>query len=244
MRKSRRVTLTLQNSEFMGTIIIGVLIAAALYFYLSSPLSDPKEVKERCKNRSAEQQKVIRYFCIDGCLKRTMSDAEYDGLVKSYCANNDFKKKALAKIGLDESELKEIDPVHFDGFLYDGKKTFSKRGKDGLWRSSAYQVSWLFFSSSQVYLYQNTFNFDEDGKKENTEEYFYRDITNFATSSDTVETSYYDPKQKKFLLENVDSNRFALTVPGDKFYCSMEQNEYTERAIQAMKAKLREKKNS
>ena len=66
--------------------------------------------------------------------------------------------------------------------------------------------------------------------------------TNFSTSSDTEETPQYDPKQKKNILINVDSNRFALTVPGDKFYCSMEQNDYTERAIQGMKAKLREKK--
>jgi hypothetical protein len=102
----------------------------------------------------------------------------------------------------------------------------------------------LFFSATQVYLYRYTFNLDEDGKKELTEEYFYKDITNFSTSSDTVETAYWDPKSKKVLLENIDSNRFSLSVPGaDKFYCSLQQNEYTERAIQAMKSKLREKKN-
>jgi hypothetical protein len=226
----------------IAVIIIVVVLGAAFYFYKSSPISDPSEVKNRCKGRSEEQKKVIRYFCVSGCFKRTMTDAQYDEIVKQYLAKTDFKQKALNKIGLDESELKEIDPVHFEGYLFDGKKTFSKRGKDGLWRSSAYQVSWLFFSSTQVYLYQNTFHLDEDGKKEATEEYFYKDITNFATSSDTVETSYWDPQKKKYMLENVDSNRFALTVPGDKFYCSMEQNEYTERAIQGMKAKLREKK--
>ena len=85
---------------------------------------------------------------------------------------------------------------------------------------------------------------DEDGKKESTEEYFYKDITNFSTSADTVETPFYDKKKNETFLKNVDSNRFALTVPGDKFYCSMEQNDYTERAIQGMKAMLREKKNS
>ena len=94
-----------------------------------------------------------------------------------------------------------------------------------------------------MYLYQNTIHFDKDDKKVATEEYFYKDITNFSTSTDTVETPYWAPKQKKSLLENIDSNRFALTVPGDKFYCSLEQNDYTERAIQAMKAKLREKKS-
>lgn len=124
--------------------------------------------------------------------------------------------------------------------------TFNKWGKDRKWRSSAYQISWIFFSDTQVYVYQYTFNMDEDGKKESTEEYFYKDITNFSTSSDTVEKEVLEKVSCKgeatYTRKNVDSNRFAMVVPGDKFYCSMEQSDYTERAIQGMKAKLREKK--
>ena len=177
----------------------------------------------------------------DGCFSKRMKDEEYDAMVRNVLNSMDFKQKALNKIGLDESEVNEIEPVHFEGWVF-GKKAYARLGKDNIYRSSAYQVSWLFFSANQVYLYQYTFNMDEDGKKEATEEYFYKDITNFSTSSDTEETPQYDPKQKKNILINVDSNRFALTVPGDKFYCPMEQNDYTERAIQGMKAKLREKK--
>ncbi len=227
----------------MGFIIVLIVIGVGVYFYKSSSMSDPSEVKNRYKNRNDEQKKVIRYFAVEGCLSKTMSDAQYDELVKTTISKQDFKKQALNKIGLDESELKEIDPIHFEGSAYGNNISYAKRGKDGNWRSSAYQISWLFFSSSQVYLYQNTIHFDKDDKKVATEEYFYKDITNFATSTDTVETPYWDPKQKKSLLENIDSTRFALTVPGDKFYCSLEQNDYTERAIQAMKAKLREKKS-
>lgn len=228
----------------MVYIIVFILIGVGgVYFYKSSSMSDPSEVKERYKNRNDEQKKVIRYFAVEGCLSKTMNDAQYDELVKTTISKQDFKKKALEKIGLDESELKEIDPVHFEGWDYVNNISYAKRGKDGNWRSSAYQISWLFFSSTQVYLYQNTIHFDKDDKKVATEEYFYKDITNFSTSTDTVETPYWDPKQKKSLLKNIDSNRFALTVPGDKFYCSLEQNDYTERAIQAMKAKLREKKS-
>jgi len=212
---------------------------------------DPAELENRLKGkgRNENQKKALRYFLVDdsGCLgflTKTIKDEEYDALVKSTLDSFNSKQKAMTKIGLDESELKEIDPVHFEGYVFDNKKAFSKRGKDGLWRSSCYEITWLFFSSTQVYMYKNTFNFDEDGKQERTEDYFYRDITNFSTSTDTIEISYWDPKQNKNMLQYVDSNRFALTVPGDKFYCSMKQNEYTERAIQAMKAKLREKKNA
>lgn len=201
--------------------------------------------KNRIKGRTDEQAAVIRYFCNDPkCLsKQPISDAEYDEMVLAVLRSNDYKKKALDKFGLDEDQVKEIEPVHFEGFQYD-KQSLAKQGDDGKYRSSKYQVSWLFFSSTQVYLYQNTFNMDEDGKKESTEEYFYKDITNFSTSSDTVETPFYDEETGKDILKNVDSNRFAITVPGDKFYCSLEQNDYTENAIRGMKSMLREKKNS
>ena len=91
-----------------------------------------------------------------------MSDVDYNELVKSKISNQDFKQKALEKIGLDETELQEIDPVHFENWAFgkDNNVSYAKRGKDGVWRSSAYQVSWLFFSSTQVYLYQNTIHFD------------------------------------------------------------------------------------
>lgn len=227
----------------MGAIIIILLIVAAVVYL--KWIRDPKAVRERCKNRTAEQKKVIRYFMRDGFLAfGLLKDEEYDELVAKKVKSMDFKQKALSKIGLDESELQEIEPVTFEGYYFDPKKTFSKWGKDKEWRSSAYQISWLFFSSSQVYLYQYTFNMDEEGKKELTEEYFYKDITNFQTISDTVETPVWDKDKDKAVLVNVDKNHFAITVPGDKFLCSMEQNDYTERAVQAMKAKLREKKMS
>lgn len=229
----------------MGALIVIVAIVALYVWWKKSHYNDSPWVKERIKGRSDNQKAVIRYFCNDdACLsKKPISDQEYDEMVREVLRSNDYRKKALSKIGLDEDQVTEIEPVHFEGFQFD-KQSLAKQGDDGKYRSSKYQVSWLFFSGTQVYLYQNTFNMDEDGKKESTEEYFYKDITNFSTSTDTVETPVYDKKENKTFLQNVDSNRFALTVPGDKFYCSMEQNDYTERAIQGMKAMLREKKNA
>ena len=229
----------------MGFFIFLIVVVGAYVWFKMTHYNDSEWVKNRIKGRTDEQAAVIRYFCNDPkCLsKKPISDAEYDEMVLAVLRSNDYKKKALDKIGLDEDQVKEIDPVHFEGFQYD-KQSLAKQGDDGKYRSSKYQVSWLFFSATQVYLYQNTFNMDEDGKKESTEEYFYKDITNFSTSSDTVETPFYDKETGKDILKNVDSNRFAITVPGDKFYCSLEQNEYPENAIRGMKSMLREKKNS
>jgi hypothetical protein len=200
------------------------------------------------KGRTPEQKKVIKYFYGDGgCLSPGLKDIDYEAMVMARVKSMDFRQKALNKIGLEESQISEIEPVHFEGYMFDEKKTMAKWGKDKVWRSSAYQVSWLFFSSAQIYVYQYTFNMDEGGKKESTEEYFYKDITNFSTSSDTVEMWALDKLsfqgEASYARKNVDTNRFAIIVPGDKFYCSMDQNDYTERAIQGMKAKLREKKS-
>lgn len=229
----------------MGVLIVSAAIIAVWVWWKMNHYNDSAWVKNRIKGRNEDQKAVIRYFCNDpACLsKKPISDSEYDQMILDFLKSNDYKQKALNKIGLDEDQVKEIEPVHFEGFLYD-KQSLAKQGDDGKYRSSKYQVSWLFFSATQVYLYQNTFNMDEDGTKEVTEEYFYKDITNFSTSSDTVETPFYDKDQGINVLMNVDSNRFAITVPGDKFYCSLEQTDYTERAIQGMKAMLREKKNA
>ncbi len=208
-------------------------------------------MNQRMKGRTPEQKKVIKYFYGEGgCLSFIspgLKDEDYDAMVMARVKSMDFRQKALNKIGLEESQVSEIEPVHFEGYMFDEKKTLAKWGKDKVWRSSAYQVSWLFFSSAQIYVYQYTFNMDEEGKKEATEEYFYKDITNFSTSSDTVEKWVLDKLscqgEASYARKNVDTNRFAIIVPGDKFYCSMDQNDYTERAIQGMKAKLREKKS-
>ena len=77
----------------------------------------------------------------------------------------------------------------------------------------------------------------DDSKKENTEEYFYKDITNFSTT--TVSVEYNDNKGRK---QTQDLSKFAIVVPGDKMYCAIGGSEDVERSIQAMKQKLREKK--
>lgn len=222
--------------------LTGAVVGAA-----SNAAAKQAEMKRLLKGRTPDQQRVIKYFYgSGGCLSKGLTDEEYESMVMNKAKSIDFKKKAMDKIGLDESQLKEVPPVHFEDYLFDDKNAYARRGKDGKWRSSAYQISWLFFSSTQVYVYQYTFNMDEDGKKESTEEYFYKDITNFSTSEDTVEKETVSKVSCRgnvtYERTNVNTSRFALIVPGDKFYCAMKQSDYVEKAIQGMKAKLREKK--
>ena len=82
----------------MGFIIVLIVIGVGVYFYKSSSMSDPSEVKNRYKNRNDEQKKVIRYFAVEGCLSKTMNDAQYEELVKTTISKQDSKKKKTNKI--------------------------------------------------------------------------------------------------------------------------------------------------
>ena len=82
-----------------------------------------------------------------------------------------------------------------------------------------------------------------DAKKEKTEEYFYKDITNFSTSSETTEaTKLSGCKGDKVTKIQREYSRFSLVVPGDKFSCSTSGVADADRSVSAMKQKLREKK--
>ncbi len=194
------------------------------------------------KGKTAEEKKVIDYFTASGCLSKAMSDEAYDKLVLDKLNAFNTQKRAIDKIGLDEDELKEIPPVFFHGYE---TGTLKKVGKDGRARTSKYSATWLLFSSTQVYMYSLEFDMDSASKKERTEEYFYRDITNFSTSNETEDYEVLAPtacKKDNWVKKQVETSRFALIVPGDKFYCSTSGVANVDQAISAMKSKLREKK--
>lgn len=203
---------------------------------LGSNNPDKALLKEVCRGKSEEQKKVIEYFCKEeGCFSKNISDDEYLQMVLRKRDSLNLKAKALGKIGLDEEEVSEISPAMFEGFVF--KNAYAKQRANGKWVSSAYQVSWVFFSSTQVYIYRHTFNMDEDKKNESTDEFFYKDVTSFSTSSETEIA--HGLGDEKF---EVETNKFCMVVPGDKLYVSMDGVEDSEAIIQAMKQKLREKK--
>lgn len=222
-----------------GNMVAGAAVDAA---------AKQAEMKRMLKGRTPEQQSVIKYFYgAGGCLSKGLTDEQYDQMVQRTASSMDFKAKALAKIGLDESQVSEIEPVHFEAYYFTNKNdNLNKMGKDYKWRSSEYMVTWIFFSDAQIYVYQYTFNMCSGSKKEQTMDYFYKDVTNFTAASETYEKDVLDKVscsgKATYVRKSVDANEFRLIVPGDKVVCSMEQNDYTERAIQGMKAKLREKK--
>jgi hypothetical protein len=173
--------------------------------------------------------------------EKGIKDADYDSMVMAIANGVDFKKKAIGIIGFDESQVSEIAPIHFEDYVFED--AFARQGKDGVYRSSTYQISWIFFGSSQVFVYQYSFNMDDKGKKEITQEYFLKDITNFSTTTASVETEILG-KNGKWVRTAIETTCFELSAAGGKLRCAMKQNDYAERSIQGMKAKLREIKGN
>ena len=195
--------------------------------------------KTLLKGATPEQKTAIDYFIPTGCfLLGGVKDSDYDAVVDAAVKASNSYKRAIDKIGLDEEELKEIPPVTLYGYE---DSAFSMTTADGSFRSNLYSITHLFFSSTQVYMYQIILNTMKNEKKERTEEYFYKDITNFSTSSETIEAIRLEGCMKnKPNRISVEIQKFSLIVPGDKFSCATYGDIDTQ--VKAMKNKLREKK--
>ncbi len=227
------------------TIIIAVII---FIVYSKNHYSDSEGVTRSIKGRNENQKAVIRYFCNEeSCLSKSpISDGEYTRLVQKVLDNdNHFNEEyALNKLGIDIDQVKEIDPVQLYGYNYDNP-CLAKPGKDGKWRSSKYQVTWLFFSATQLYVYQKTFHMDTDEQEENTREYFYKDVTSINIKNETIEVeNMKNTKNNKDIRTKNDVDSLWIAIPGDGFGCALQKNEDVMRSIQGMKSLLREKKNA
>ncbi|MBD5132702.1 MAG: hypothetical protein HDT28_09005 [Clostridiales bacterium] len=214
------------------------------------------------KVMTENELKAYKYFTAQevkgGCFGKTKKDApsddEFDAMVADKLNEFGSKSKALKKIGLDISQVSEIEPIRFYGFeKYRNRLTgvyYQKIGDDGRWRSSVCSVTWLFFSNDQICMYNGKFDMFSGTKTEITEEYFYKDITNFTAETETEQSINMSMskggciKKSKEQLDKklTDYNTFGLIVPGDSFVCSVTGVANAEQIIEGMKQKLREKK--
>ena len=188
---------------------------------------------------------------------KLMSMSEYKSAVYAAIKEMDFKKKALERIGLDESQVSEIPPINVSYFELkgDGVATKSKETDvAGVWEtvSNKYHVAWVFFSDKQIYTYEYTYDSTSDDSYEYTRDFFYGDVTCIRTEHETVEkiierkelTGCINKKEEsKFFHHNLEYSSFYITVPDDSFSFHCAMTDTLEQSIQAAKAMIREKKN-
>ena len=219
----------------MAVLVIIIIIVGAIVYYKNTAGSDnAKLVKELTRGKNQVQTDVITYFVREGCGAKTITDQQYYNIVSNMSAQYNSMQQALRRIGLDEDEVKEIPPVHFEGFKFD-EVAYYKKTVSGRWVSNVYETAWIFFSDSQVHVYRCRFNLDDDNKSEITDEYFYKDVTAFKTLQEDEVTA--DGK-------SVPTTTFAMSGAGIDFACSLSEVKDFETSIRGMKQKLREKKNA
>lgn len=216
-------------------------------------------LQELLKGKNSSEQKAIKYFYsipLSGCFKKKyVSDAEYMALVSEQIGSLESRKeRALSRLGLDEDQVREIPPVCFQGYALlhgdvkgiNDKIQITERGRIV---TPTKELTWLFFGDEQVYVYKvRVDTMDEALKSERTQEYFYRDVTAFASSSDSVRTKV--PVLKKgcmstkieYIDRAIEKEAFRIVVPGETFECALSPEDDNESKINAMKQKLREKK--
>lgn len=212
-------------------------------------------LNELIKGKTKNQVNAIKFFhgipIKEGCLnKEYLSYDGYMDIVKSKRDELNDKRRAMKKLGIDEEQIKEIDPICFEGFRYEYRKlnpyvTY----KDSNLCSSMYEITWLFFGDDQLYIYNYTFDTTDDNKSDTTFEYFYKDITAFVTNSDSIQKKVWETSgegcstKTESKIRNITSDLFEIKVPGDSFSCALSSSEKYTNSISAMKQKLREKKN-
>ena len=163
------------------------------------------------------------------------TDQEYDSAVQRQL--DGLKSKALSKLGIDEDEVKEIEPIVLGGYDFD-HFNLCKLGKDNIWRTNRYEVIYLFFSQNEVHCYSYEFCTTEEKKTESTDVYFYQDIVSASTASSVVKLTDDKGAQKDYEYES-----FKLTTAGGTtLNVSMRDADEAQRSINAMRQLLRAKK--
>lgn len=210
-----------------------------------------QEMNMLLKGKNPEQQSAIKFFygADGGCLSKGMTAEQYQEKVRVRLQGLNTKQMALKKLGIDEEEVQEIAPVTFEGYVFNDKvDNLVKRATASTWVSSEYQITWLFFGEKELFIYQYSFSMTSDSKRENTMQYFYQDVTNFAAASETYQKIVSEPKGgcqggSEYMQVSTDADEFKIVVPGDTLRCSMTPTDSTDAAIRGMRNKLREMKN-
>lgn len=213
------------------------------------------ELQKRKLGKSPQQQRVIDFFYTDeatGCLSKKNGGlytmAEYQDLVRNTAASLNIKNKALAKIGLDESEISEISPIVLSSYVFDDNCRVKIKNGEAV--TNQFSISWIFFSATQLYTYTYIFDMMSDDTWEFTRDYFYSDITTICTQTMVKEKidrkltpgGCLKKEHEDVTKNNYTVDRLEIVVPGSTFSLTMRNSTNMERSIQAAKAMIREKK--
>ena len=160
-----------------------------------------------------------------------MSGEEYDMRVKQMTAS--LGTNAMEYVGLDSSELEEIEPISFEGYKFVGAKKVMKDPKDQMWRSDLYEKAIVFFTNSEVHLYKVFLDILTGKKTETTDVFFYDDIVSVSTKNEVEQVGGSSVDYTSSNLTSKGGNSVSVALYG---------NEDRQKSINAMRAMIKEKK--
>ncbi|GBU27420.1 hypothetical protein R84B8_00950 [Treponema sp. R8-4-B8] len=194
----------------------------------------------------AKKEKITikKKGCFDKKLKY-VSDVEYDALVKAIVQRLDPENRGLQKVGFDKSQIEKTisigNYVYVNPFkeLAAGDAFFWKIGDDGRFRSSIYEVTYLFFTRDEIVSYQLILSSDWEKHDETTSEFHYKDITALK-----IQTVQKDEIKGGVKVYQTVQNELIISVPGDSLSVTLSNKPTSEEenTIQDMKALIRKKK--
>lgn len=214
---------------FLGLLALTFVLS---WYFSTYGSENEKRIRKMCEGKSQFQKNIIIYFLRRCKLKMPITDDDFYGFISWFRNDYNSAENVLGQLGVDEDEVKEIAPVHFEGFRYSG--TYLKTNSKKQLVSSIYETSWLFFSSNQIFVYKATMNLFDNTIHVVADEFFYRDIVSFSTLSDREVTN---------TGMNIPMDSFSmLNSGGERFTCSMTNVPDAKASIDGMKQLLREKK--
>ena len=154
------------------------------------------------RGKTEEQKKVIKYFSNTSIFRAmfgmVMSNENFDLLLnrKADEVVSKIDERVLVSHGIDVNEVNEIQPILIEGY-YAGSHYF-KLFKDNTFRASEYQMTYLMFSEKQMYAYSYVFDMTSADATEQTNEYFYEDITNIKVTLE--KTDCLKPRPSNFIV--------------------------------------------
>lgn len=176
--------------------------------------------------------------------KGKVTDQEYEQSIANEL--NGIVPKALNKLGLDEDEVKQIDPIVIGNYNYDNavsvtsgatlteNMTLLKVGKDGVARSNKYAAIVIFASDDAVHYYRYDFTTTTPQQSELTGEYFYTDIVNLSTSQETRNVNGVSIQSEYLTLRSSGGTGFQIALDGN--------DDKTLRSVNALRSLYKEKK--
>ena len=164
-----------------------------------------------------------------GCMSSNKTEPvqPYHSFVREKMAALNTQQKALEKFGVELEQVSEIEPLAIYGYVYD-KNEGAFLTNDGIY-TNVYEVTWLFFSDTQIYSYTYRMDVLCNDVQETCREYFYKDVTSVTTIDEMVETTdvssvksgCMSSPQETTTVDRRYKSFLRVVVPNDRFYCSV-----------------------